>query len=194
MIRSFADRGTEDLFNGLESSRTRRSPPDVQSLAFRRLDAIHHAHVLADLRVPPGNRLEALSGSLRGWHSVRINDQWRVVFQWFNGDATEVQIMDYHRWAMLPTHRVSTHPGEILAEDILAPLGKSGTELASHIGVPACDIDAVLRCERAVDADLAWRLSMALGTSPEFWLSLQSAYDLTRSRPAFHLPLLTAAS
>ena len=57
---------------------------------------IHYAHVLMDLKVPPGNRLEALSGNLKGYHSIRINDQWRIVFKWTAAGATEVEIYDYH--------------------------------------------------------------------------------------------------
>ena len=90
---------------------------------------------------------------------------------------------------MLPEDRESTHPGEILREDYLAPLKRTSDELARHLGVPPEALAAVVRCERAVDADLAWRLAMALGTTPEFWLSLQAAHDLTRHRPAKHLPL-----
>jgi addiction module HigA family antidote len=84
---------------------------------------------------------------------------------------------------MLPENRVSTHPGEIIAEDYLLPLGRTAAQLAEHLGVPESDIAAVIRCERAVDADLAWKLGMAFGTSPQFWLNLQSAHDLTLRRP-----------
>ena len=84
---------------------------------------------------------------------------------------------------MLPTHRVSTHPGEILSEDILVPLGKSAGDLAAHIQEPVGRVEAILRCEEPVDAELAWKLAMAFGTTPLFWLNLQSAHDLTRNRP-----------
>ena len=84
---------------------------------------------------------------------------------------------------MLPTHRVSTHPGEILSEDILVPLGKSAGDLAAHIQEPVGRVEAILRCEEPVDAELAWKLAMAFGTTPQFWLNLRSAHDLTRNRP-----------
>jgi addiction module HigA family antidote len=84
---------------------------------------------------------------------------------------------------MLPSHRVSTHPGEILREDILEPLDKSAGDLAAYIHEPVARIEAILRCEEPVDAGLAWKFAMALGTTPQFWLNLQSAHDLTRTRP-----------
>ena len=65
-------------------------------IALRKLDMIQYAHVLEDLRVPPGNRLEALKGDLRGYHSIRINEQWRVVFRWHEGVAHDVSVVDYH--------------------------------------------------------------------------------------------------
>lgn len=96
LIVSFADRATEALFHGETGKAIRRIPSDVRSVAVRKLDLVNAAHELQDLRVPPGNRLEALKGELRGKHSIRINNQWRVVFRWENGDAHDVEIEDYH--------------------------------------------------------------------------------------------------
>ena len=96
MIASFADRATEALFHGKGGKAIRRIPSDIRSLAIRKLDVLNAAHELQDLRVPPGNRLEALKGGLHRKHSIRINGQWRVVFRWENGDAHEVEIDDYH--------------------------------------------------------------------------------------------------
>ena len=96
MIVSFADKATETLFHGEEGKAIRRVPPDIRSAALRKLDLVNAAHELKDLRIPPGNRLEALKGELRGKHSIRINDQWRIVFRWKDGDAHEVEIDDYH--------------------------------------------------------------------------------------------------
>lgn len=96
MIASFADRATEALFHGETGKAIRRIPSDVRSVAVRKLDLLNAAHELPDLRVPPGNRLEAMKGELRGKHSIRINDQWRVIFRWENGDAHDVEIDDYH--------------------------------------------------------------------------------------------------
>jgi len=96
VIASFGDRATEDLYHGRKSKAARRFPADILSVALRKLDMIHAAGALQDLASPPGNRLEALRGDLRGYHSIRINDQWRVVFRWAAGKAYEVRITDYH--------------------------------------------------------------------------------------------------
>ena len=94
MIASFGDRATELLFHG--DRLPRRIPAGIRSAAVRKLDVLNAAQSLQDLRSPPGNRLEALRGDLLGLHSVRINDQWRVVFRWQGGDAHDVRITDYH--------------------------------------------------------------------------------------------------
>ena len=96
MIRSFGDAATEDLYHGRQSSRVRRLPQDILPVALRKLDMINAARELVDLRVPPGNRLEALKGDREGFYSIRINNQWRITFRWENGGASEVTIVDYH--------------------------------------------------------------------------------------------------
>lgn len=96
MIASFGDKATEDLFHGRNTSRVRRFPTDVISVALRKLDMIRAAHRLIDLRSPPGNRLEALKGELAGWHSIRVNQQWRIIFRWFEEAAYNVSLVDYH--------------------------------------------------------------------------------------------------
>ena len=92
MIRSFAAKDTQTLFEDRLVTRFRA----IERVARRKLLYLHRARSLADLRVPPGNRLEALTGERRGQHSIRINDQWRICFRWENGDAYEVAIVDYH--------------------------------------------------------------------------------------------------
>jgi proteic killer suppression protein len=96
VIASFGDRGTEDLYHGKKSKAARRFPMEIVSVALRKLDMINAAQGLQDLASPPGNHLEALRGNLKGYHSIRINDQWRVVFGWADGKAHEVRITDYH--------------------------------------------------------------------------------------------------
>jgi proteic killer suppression protein len=93
MIRSFADKQSAAIFEG---HRIRPFPLHVQDVARRKLKAIDAAKAINDLRVPPGNRLERLSGARKGQWSIRINDQWRACFHWENGDAHDVQITDYH--------------------------------------------------------------------------------------------------
>jgi len=92
VIRSFADNDTEALWRG----ETPRQFAAFAEVALRKLDMLDAAHVLADLVVPPGNRLEALKGDRRGWHSIRVNDQWRVCFVWADGGAERVEIVDCH--------------------------------------------------------------------------------------------------
>ena len=93
MIVSFADRRTESLFR---RERVKHIDPRIQRVALRKLRYLNNAARLDDLRVPPGNRLEALTGDRAGQHSIRINDQWRIVFTWRNSHAHNVEIVDYH--------------------------------------------------------------------------------------------------
>ena len=84
---------------------------------------------------------------------------------------------------MLPENRISTHPGEILLEEFLKPLEMSQVAFAKHIGVPTQRINEIVRGKRGVTPDTAWLFSQAPGTTPQFWLNLQDAYDLARTRP-----------
>jgi len=93
MIKSFRDGDTEKVFGRRFS---RRLPTDLQSVALRKLRMLNNAVSVNDLRSPPANRLEKLSGDREGQHSIRINDQWRVCFSWREGDAHDVEITDYH--------------------------------------------------------------------------------------------------
>ena len=92
MIRTFRNRDTERLFRRQSMPRFR----NIEAVARRKLEMVDAAHELADLRVPPGNRLEALAGDRKGQHSIRINGQWRVCFVWRDGGAEDVEIVDYH--------------------------------------------------------------------------------------------------
>jgi proteic killer suppression protein len=95
-IQSFGDKRTEDVWNGVDNTRTRLLPSTILKAARRKLDMLNAAKTLDDLRAPPGNHLEALKGSLKGFHSVRINSQWRIVFRWTESGPADVQIVDYH--------------------------------------------------------------------------------------------------
>lgn len=96
MIRSIKDKATQDIFDGASSKAARKLPVELHRKARRLLDLINGAAQLDDLRVPPGNKLEALSGNLKGFHSIRINNQWRIIFKWSEGSPDDVQILDYH--------------------------------------------------------------------------------------------------
>jgi proteic killer suppression protein len=96
MILSFGDEASSDLFHNRRTRRVRHFPNDIHSRALRKLDVLNAAHRLLDLQSPPGNRLEALSGDFNGFHSIRINRQWRIIFRWEEGNTHSVQVIDYH--------------------------------------------------------------------------------------------------
>jgi len=93
VIKTFASRATEALWVG---TRSQELPPDIQNTARRKLRMLNNAVTVVELRVPPNNRLEKLKGSRTGQYSIRINQQWRVCFRWDDGDAYDVEIVDYH--------------------------------------------------------------------------------------------------
>lgn len=93
MIKGFKSKETAKIWEGFKSLRL---PGDIQDAARKKLRMLNNAKDLNDLRIPPNNRLEALKGNREGWHSIRINSQWRICFVWENGDATNVEIVDYH--------------------------------------------------------------------------------------------------
>ena len=93
MIKSFKDRETEKVFG---RGFSRKLPVDIQRVALRKLTYLHGANRLIDLQIPPSNNLEKLSGDRQGQYSIRINDQWQICFEWIDGDAWNVEIVDYH--------------------------------------------------------------------------------------------------
>ena len=93
MIRQFKDKEARKIWEGTIS---RKLPMDIQVVARRKLRMLNNARYLNDLNVPPANRLEALKGARKGQYSIRINDQWRICFVWSNGNADDVEIVDYH--------------------------------------------------------------------------------------------------
>lgn len=93
MIVSFGDADTADLYH---QGSHRRFPADIQRAAIRKMDMLEAATRLDDLRAPPANRLEALKADRLGWHSIRVNDRWRLVFRWIDGGVHDVTLMDYH--------------------------------------------------------------------------------------------------
>ena len=96
MILSFRDETTAALYHGKDTRHIRRIPPNIISVALRKLDMLNAAYRLNDLREPPGNRLELLKGDLAGYYSIRVNEQWRIVFRWDDNNAYEVSLTDYH--------------------------------------------------------------------------------------------------
>ncbi len=93
MVKSFGSKETEKVWKG---ERSRKLPLEAQKIGRRKLRMINNSVDIEDLRIPPANRLEKLSGDLKGYHSIRINRQWRIIFKWKDGNAHEVEILDYH--------------------------------------------------------------------------------------------------
>jgi proteic killer suppression protein len=94
MIRSFGSKETEKIWDGI---RFKKIPPEVQKVGRRKLRMLNNSIDINDLRIPPSNRLEKLRGNFKDFHSIRINDQWRIIFKWEAGHALEVEITDYHK-------------------------------------------------------------------------------------------------
>ena len=93
MIKSFGSKETEKIWSGV---RSKKLPNEIQEIARRKLRMLNNAIDIQDLRIPPANRLEKLGGNLKGFHSIRINKQWRIIFIWQDGNASNIEIIDYH--------------------------------------------------------------------------------------------------
>lgn len=93
MIKSFGNKETEKIWNG---ERSKKLPNEIQEIARRKLRMLNNSQDIQDLRIPPSNRLEKLSGNLKDYYSIRINKQWRIIFIWNNGNAFETEIAEYH--------------------------------------------------------------------------------------------------
>jgi proteic killer suppression protein len=93
MILTFGDKVTESIWNGI---RVKNMRLDIQNVGRRKLRMLNNSQTITDLRIPPSNRLEKLSGNLDGFYSIRINNQWRIIFQWIDGQSDQVKIVDYH--------------------------------------------------------------------------------------------------
>ena len=93
MIKSFGSKETEKIWNGIASHKL---PPEIQQITRRKLRMLNNSVDLKDLMIQPSNRLERLGGKLKAYHSIRINDQWRIIFKWIEGHSQEVEIIDYH--------------------------------------------------------------------------------------------------
>ena len=174
VITSFRSQDAEQLFKRERVKRFR----NIERAARRKLEMLDAATTLGDLRALHGNRLEELVGNRKGQHSIRINDQFRICFVWRAGNAELVEIVDYHSGIADMAKLKLVHPGEILQEEFLKPLGVSQYRLANDIGVPPRRINEIVLGKRGITADTALRLGRYFGTSPQFWMNLQARYDL----------------
>ena len=145
--------------------------------AENRLDRLEAAHSLQDLGALPGNRLEAFKGDRAGQDSIRINDQWRICFEWRRGHQARSMSSSPIIIEEGTMVRTAIHPGEHLAEE-LRELKISAAELSRQIEVPVNRVTSIINGQRGVTADTALRLGHWFGTSAEFWLNLQNLYEL----------------
>jgi addiction module HigA family antidote len=158
--------------------RPRDFPPDLVAAAKRKLRAMEAAGVLGDLAQIPGNRLEKLKGDRAGQWSIRINDQWRIAscgkpMERMMSKSSTITDADPSFRRLPPLH-----PGEMLREEFLVPLGLSPYALAKAIGIPRTRIERLVREETAVTADTALRLGRYFNMTPQFWMGLQTHYEL----------------
>ena len=176
MIQSFADPEAAMIWSG---RRSRRLPADIQNVALRKLRLLNQARMLNDLRIPPGNRLEALKTDRKGQHAIRINDQWRICLYGMKEDR---------RMSKSSTTTVrhgllrNPHPGEILREEFLKPMGLSQNALARAVHVAPRRINEIVLGKRDITADTDLRLARYFGLSEGFFLGLQMDYDLMQRR------------
>jgi len=182
VIGSFQDEDARDVF--LAGCSRRFS--SIARSAARRLADIDFANDVSELQDPSGNQLEKLKGDGAGQWSIRIDDQYRVCFVWDGTDAQDVEIVDCHgsQGSEVMIQRKATdrlariHPGEFLREDFMKPLGLSANALALGLRVPATRISEIVNERRGISVDTAARLSLYFGTTVEYWLRMQSAYDV----------------
>jgi len=157
----------------------------IQKTALRKLFLLNAAESVNDLRTPPGNRLEKLTGNRKGQYSIRINNQWRICFIWTaENNAEKVEIVDYH-WGestMTEHYLQNVHPGEILQVEFIEPFNITPYRLSKDIGVTQTRISEILAEKRGITADTALRLSKYFGNSAQFWMNLQTQYDLRQAQ------------
>jgi addiction module HigA family antidote len=184
VISSFGDATSADIYHGCDTKAARRIRRELWSRVQQKLDLLNACTSVEDLRTPPANRLEKLRGDLAGFYSIRVNQQYRIVFKFANGNCEAVRCTDYH-WGvtvMLPEFRVATHPGQILLAEFLEPLRLTQADLARALRIPVNRVNELVRGKRGVTPESALLLSEYFGNSPEFWMNLQTAHDLSRVR------------
>jgi len=181
MISSYRDRRTESFARGDFVSAFQ----GFADQAGRRLAILHAATSLDDLRGLRGNRLEALGGDRQGQYSIRINNRRRICFEWSGGapGPANVEITDYHQRRETTMLQHAAHPGEVLKEE-LDELGITPTELARQIAVPANRMSQIINGKRSITGDTALRLGHWFRTDPQFWMNLQTQFELVTARKA----------
>lgn len=175
VIRSFGSKDTEKIWNEQYVKGVDR---DLQRAALRKLEILHAARDVEDLRVPPGNRLEKLSGDRKGQRGASASNGEREEPRMSNSSTiTDAGLIE------------PIHPGEVLMQDFIEGFGITQNRLAVAIGVPPRRINEIVHGKRGISADTAIRLARYFGTSEEFWMNLQSHYELRVERRALQQTL-----
>jgi antitoxin HigA-1 len=180
MIGSFRDAWLQDFF--VDDKKSKWVPSEIADRLFRKLQLIDDATCDADLRSPPSNHFEKLAGKLKALHSIRVNQQWRLIL---NGTLQKVSrvrsiwiITVTNEAFMIITKRAPVRVGEILTEEFLLPLGLTQQALADAMAVPRKHVSELCNNRRSVTADTALMLARVFGTSADFWLNIQRRTDL----------------
>lgn len=149
----------------------RRVPPNYRKALYMKLQILDAACDLKDLRIPPNNRLEKLKGDRAGQYGIRVNSQWRLFLLGSIKDPRGLS-------SVTAINSYISTPGEILIEEFLEPMGISQYRLAKAIHKPQSAISDTVHGRRSITTEMAWLLSQALGTTPEFWLNLEMTYQI----------------
>ena len=176
MIQSFSDETTADLFRERNTRAARRIPRELWRVVQRKLKLLDRAARLDDLAIPAGNRLERLKGQRAERHSIRVHDQYRVMFRWESGHAYEVSVEDDHSGARLA--RAGDSARRNPTGGVLKPLGLGQVQAADRLGISLNRLNEIVLGKRGITADTALRLSRLLKTSPQLWMRLQADWDL----------------
>ncbi len=180
MIVSFRDEWLRVFF--ANDVRSRRIPADLESRLFRKLQMIDDAMTDQDLRAPPSNHFEKLRGGLAGFHSIRVNERWRLVFRWDGSrgkpKASILTTTVTDEANMLMTKRKPATAGDILVQEFMQPMGLTQSALAKAMGVQREHVNELCNNRRNVTAATALILARVFGNSPEFWLNVQRRNDL----------------
>ena len=178
MIKSFKNKALEKLF--FDDDRSKIKQDHIPKL-LRMLDRLDASVNPQDMNLP-GYKLHELKGKKKGTWAVSVSGNWRITFEFEGNDAINVDYIDYHQYLTegfdKMTKRKPTHPGEIIREDIIKPLGITVTDAAKKLGVTRKTLSALINCRASLSPEMAIRIAKSTNTTPESWLFMQAKLDL----------------
>lgn len=174
MIKSFKNKGLEKLF--FQDDRSRIKSNHIAKI-LRILDRLDASVTPFDMNLP-GYRLHELKGKEKEIWSVSVSGNWRITFEFKDGEAINVDYENYHDGDTMNQNRKPKHPGEVLREDVIKPLGIMIGEAAEKLGVTSNRLSAFINCRTPLSPEMAVRISLATGTSAESWLFMQAKFDI----------------